>query len=211
LASRIGVDNLKLAAMLLLTLRGTPTMYYGDEIGMADVAIPDSKEQDPWGKNVPGLGRDPCRTPIPWNPAIHAGFSVKDTKELWLPIASNYRTNNVSFQENDPHSLLNLYRQLLKIRREYPVLQIGTICIIPSSNADCLVYLREHMGEKFIVMLNFSAQEIEIKLPGYGETELVISTINQPVYSHGDILYTLNPYEGRIYRINTSKEDQISL
>lgn len=211
LASRIGVDNLKLAAMLLLTLRGTPTMYYGDEIGMTDGAIPDCKQQDPWGKNVPGLGRDPCRTPMQWNSATHAGFSAKDTKQLWLPIASNYRTNNVSVQENDPHSLLNLYRQLLKIRREYPALQIGTICIIPSSNADCLVYLREHMGDKFIVMLNFSAQEIEINLPGYGETELVISTINQPVYSHGDILYTLNPYEGRIYRINTSKEDQISL
>ena len=68
-ASRFGLEAAPLAAMLLLTLRGTPTLYYGDELGLADVEILPELVQDPWEKRVPGhgLGRDPVRTPMPWN------------------------------------------------------------------------------------------------------------------------------------------------
>src|SRR4028118_2310319 len=87
---RAGRDPPRVAAMLLLTLRGTPTLYYGDELGMEDVPIPPELEQDPWGKRVPGmgLGRDPERTPMQWDASPAAGFT---TGEPWLPVASDYR------------------------------------------------------------------------------------------------------------------------
>src|SRR6185369_17017347 len=88
IASRVGAAQARLAAMLLLTLRGTPTLYYGDEIGMHDVAIPPERIQDPVERNVPGcgLGRDPQRTPMQWSAARNAGFTQA---EPWLPVAED--------------------------------------------------------------------------------------------------------------------------
>ncbi|HZZ89127.1 MAG TPA: alpha-amylase family glycosyl hydrolase, partial [Caulobacteraceae bacterium] len=85
IASRVGAAQARVAAMLLLTLRGTPTLYYGDELGLEQAAIAPERVQDPWEKNEPGLGlgRDPCRTPMPWDASPHAGFS---TAEPWLPL-----------------------------------------------------------------------------------------------------------------------------
>lgn len=85
IATRAGMAQARVAAMLLLTLRGTPTMYYGDEIGMRDVSIPPHRVRDPFEKNVPGLGlgRDPVRTPMQWTDGEFAGFS---TAEPWLPL-----------------------------------------------------------------------------------------------------------------------------
>ena len=81
IASRVGIDQARIAAMLLLTLRGTPTMYYGDELGMLNVPIPADHVQDPFEKNVPGkgLGRDPSRTPMLWDATPYAGFSDHPT------------------------------------------------------------------------------------------------------------------------------------
>ena len=94
LSTRIGGGQARVAAMLLLTLRGTPTLYQGDEIGMRDVSIPPNRVQDPWEKNVPGLGlgRDPERTPMQWSDAEHAGFSSVDP---WLPVSTDFATVNV--------------------------------------------------------------------------------------------------------------------
>ena len=91
IASRVGRAQARVAAMLLLTLRGTPTLYYGDEIGMQDVPIPPERVQDPFEKNVPGigLGRDPERTPMQWNAAPNAGFTDGTP---WLPLADDYAT-----------------------------------------------------------------------------------------------------------------------
>src|SRR5919205_1184553 len=88
-ASRIGPDQARVAAMLLLTLRGTPTLYQGEEIGMTDVPIPPERVQDPWERNVPGLGlgRDPARTPMPWDGRFGAGFT---TGEPWLPLGADH-------------------------------------------------------------------------------------------------------------------------
>src|SRR4029079_12034848 len=85
IATRIGPAQARVAAMMLLTLRGTPTMYYGDEIGMRDIPIPPELVQDPWEKNVPGLGlgRDPERTPMQWNGAPNSSFT---TGTPWLPL-----------------------------------------------------------------------------------------------------------------------------
>src|SRR5262249_13091708 len=87
-ATRVGQAQARVAAMLLLTLRGTPTLYYGDELGMPDVPIPSERVQDPFEKNVPGrgLGRDPERTPMPWRSGPGAGFTTGDP---WLPLGDD--------------------------------------------------------------------------------------------------------------------------
>src|SRR5690606_18916794 len=112
IATRVGLAQARVAAMLLLTLRGTPTLYYGDEIGMRDVPIPPEMVHDPLERNIPGkgLGRDPERTPMQWSPEPNAGFT---TGTPWLPIAEDYRSVNVEVQRSDPRSMLNLYRRLI--------------------------------------------------------------------------------------------------
>ena len=93
IATRVGAAQARVAAVLLLTLRGTPTLYYGDEIGLTDVAIPADRVQDPRELREPGLGlgRDPVRTPMPWNASAHAGFS---TAEPWLPLNPDWPTRD---------------------------------------------------------------------------------------------------------------------
>ena len=126
IASRIGRDNAPLAMMLLLTLRGTPTLYYGDELGMRDVPIPLEREQDPWGKRVPGLGlgRDPERTPMQWDASPHAGFCAPDV-EPWLPVSDDAARVNVAVELADSGSMLTLTRRLLALRRATPALAHG--------------------------------------------------------------------------------------
>ena len=110
-ASRIGPAQARVAAMLLLTLRGTPTIYQGEEIGMTDVPIPPERVQDPWEKNVPGLGlgRDPVRTPMPWEGRPNAGFT---SGRPWLPIGADNAAANVAAQRDDPASMLTLVSAL---------------------------------------------------------------------------------------------------
>ena len=88
-ATRLGRAQARVAAMLLLTLRGTPTLYYGDELGMQNVPIPPEKERDPFGKNMPGTGqgRDPERTPMRWDTSRNAGFTIG---EPWLPLGDDW-------------------------------------------------------------------------------------------------------------------------
>ena len=117
IASRLGPAQARVAAMLLLTLRGTPTLYQGDELGMEDVPIPPDRVQDPYELNSPGLGvgRDPARTPLPWtDEQPNAGFCPPDV-EPWLPFGD---VASVEAQRGDPRSMLSLYRALLALRRE---------------------------------------------------------------------------------------------
>ena len=98
ITSRIGTEQAKVAALLLLTLRGTPTIYYGEEIGMTDVPIPFEEVQDPQGLNMPdkNLSRDPGRTPMQWDSTEYAGFA---SSKPWLRLASNYTVVNVARQK----------------------------------------------------------------------------------------------------------------
>ena len=91
IATRLGPQYSGPAAMLFLTLRGTPTLYYGDEIGMRDVDVPAAKARDPWGRKLPGLSRDPSRTPMQWDGSKSSGFSKSPPGRLWLPQAEDYR------------------------------------------------------------------------------------------------------------------------
>ena len=124
-ASRIGSAQAREAAMSLLTLRGTPTIYHGEEIGMTDSPIASPLVHDPWEKNVPGfrLGRDPVRTPIQWTPERHAGFT---SGEPWLPIGRAVEELNVRTLRSDPKSTLSLYRGLIRLRRSDNVITLGS-------------------------------------------------------------------------------------
>lgn len=177
LASRIGLPASRLAAMLLLTLRGTPTLYYGDEIGMADVPIAPEEQQDPWGKRVPGLGRDPARTPMQWDDSPHAGFAPASTKRTWLPVSADFKENNVKQQMTDPRSLLNLYRRLLAYRKRSLPLLRGEYLPLDNIPPECYAYLRRLPHHPpVLIALNFSEDEAEINLTPPEHGHLLLST-----------------------------------
>ncbi len=154
IASRVGPEQARVAAMLLLTLRGTPTLYYGDEIGMHDVPIPPERVQDPFEKNVPGmgLGRDPERTPMQWSARENAGFT---TGEPWLPIAEDYREVNMEAERDDPRSILTLYHRLIDLRRGEPALEVGRFEPV-EAEGDVLAYIRRawRAESDFLIVLN---------------------------------------------------------
>ena len=155
IAARIGAAQARIAAMMLLTLRGTPTMYYGDEIGLAHVDIPPELARDPWEKNEPGLGvgRDPSRTPMQWDKSVNAGFS---SGTPWLPLDSQHLDRTVATLRDNPASILSLYRNLADLRRKYAALNIGAGRVIELKN-NVLVFERTEGRERFIIVLNFAA------------------------------------------------------
>ncbi|KPC53063.1 alpha-amylase family glycosyl hydrolase [Amantichitinum ursilacus] len=163
LATRLGQDQVRLAAMLLLTLRGTPIMYYGDEIGMHDVPVAPENIRDPFEKRVPnkGFGRDPERSPMRWDASPKAGFT---TAEPWLPMGDDVASVNVASAQADPGSLLNLYHHLLALRREEPALNIGRFEAVDAPPT-VLAYLREHHGRRLLVALNFGTTPVRFKYP----------------------------------------------
>ncbi len=156
-ASRVGAPQARVAAMLLLTLRGTPTLYQGDEIGMQDVSIPPEAVQDPVEWRLPGLGRgrDPERTPMQWDDSPNAGFSQV---QPWLPLAADYQSMNVATQKSDPRSMLRLYRRLIELRRASPALSVGSYRQLYVDDAT-LIYERDAGGQRRVVALNLSADE----------------------------------------------------
>jgi alpha-glucosidase len=164
IASRVGPAQARVAAMLLLTLRGTPTVYNGDEIGMRDVPIPPDAVRDPFERNVPrrGFGRDPERTPMQWDGGRGAGFS---TGTPWLPIAGDYRTVNVAVQRADPSSMLALHRALIALRRATPALAVGDYRAIYTDD-DLLAYERDAGGARRRVALNLSHRPRVLRWPG---------------------------------------------
>ncbi|UXY14645.1 alpha-amylase family glycosyl hydrolase [Chitiniphilus purpureus] len=174
IASRIGVEQARVAAMLLLTLRGTPTLYYGDEIGMRDVPILPEQVQDPLEKNMPGLGlgRDPERSPMQWDNSLHAGFSLSTP---WLPIADDYPQVNVAAAQRDKHSLLHLYRKLILLRDEWPALAVGSYRGFSTSD-QVFGYLREHDDQRLLVLLNFSAKQQLVDLGSMLGGYILLST-----------------------------------
>ncbi len=125
--------------MLLLTLRGTPTMYYGDELGMTDVPIPPEQALDPYERRVPGRGvsRDPERTPMQWTAGAHAGFCPPDAQP-WLPVAEDHHRVNVTAEQHDPRSVLALYRRLLALRRGNHALTGGAYRAVRAAGGDGL-------------------------------------------------------------------------
>jgi alpha-glucosidase len=177
IASRVGPHQLRVAAMLLLTLRGTPTIYYGDELGMQNVPIPPEEVQDPQGLNMPdkNLSRDPSRTPMQWTGDTFAGFS---TTRPWLRLADDYKAVNVDQQTQNPQSHLHFYRRLIKLRQSQPSLMWGDYQTL-YVNQQALAYTRKAAGEtSFLILLNFSQESTKMNLETIAGT-VVLATSTQ--------------------------------
>jgi alpha-glucosidase len=171
-ASRVGQAQARVAAVLLLTLRGTPTLYYGDELGMRDAVIFAEQIQDPQGKNI-GISRDPARTPMQWSPAENAGFSGA---RPWLPLGHDYAHCNVERQARDPESILALYRRLIALRQKEPALSVGSYRPLVAGG-DLLAFVRDaDDGHRFLVVLNLGPRPGQFSLEALGTGQVVIAT-----------------------------------
>ena len=150
--------------MLLMTLRGTPTLIYGDEIGMQPAAILPEQVQDPFEKNVPGIGigRDGCRTPMQWDATKSAGFSDADP---WLPVADNFRDENVEIFREDKGSLYWLYRRLIDIRRKHVALAEGLYKPLIASGELLLFYRESPFENRMLIALNMGPEPIAVSFP----------------------------------------------
>lgn len=175
LATRAGGEaQARLGAMLLLTLRGTPTLYYGDELGMPNTPILPEQMVDPQGINL-GVERtrDVARTPMQWNAGDFAGFS---TAQPWLPLPKDYASRNVARQTTDKHSTLSLYRRLIWLRRASPALQGGIYRPLETNADNVFAYLRESSSELRLVVLNFGGDPVTVRIALEGQGKIQLST-----------------------------------
>jgi alpha-glucosidase len=203
IATRVGRDQARVAAMLLLTLRGTPTMYYGDELGMEDVPVAAELVQDPWEKNVPGLGfgRDPVRTPMQWDGSRNGGFS---TLAPWLPLSPDYGQINAAAQKNDPSSMLSLYKSLLALRRKEPALHAGNYVPV-HLEGNLLAYIRQSGDSRLLIVLNLGHAPALFKVPGiHPAGEIVASTHPDRHGTRAGEEIALNGDEGIVVRLGSS-------
>jgi alpha-glucosidase len=204
-ASRVGPAQARIAAMLLLTLRGTPTIYYGDEIGMEDVNVPAEETRDPVAKAFPGirLGRDPERTPMQWSAEPNAGFS---SGQPWLPIAEDYEQTNVEKQKQDDGSVLAFYRRLLKLRQEEPALQIGQY-LPAGQKRNLFAFVREHGETTLLVAVNLGDTRASLAVPRHMDVtgEIILGTEPTRVGSKIKHDIELGPNEGIIARVYPSE------
>ena len=202
ITSKVGLEQAKIAAMLLLTLRGTPTIYYGEETGMRDVPIPPEEIQDPQGLNMPdkNLSRDPARTPMQWDNSVNAGFT---TGKPWLRIARNYMRNNVALEQDDPYSMLNFYHRLIQLRQEEPALISGHYIPV-FSNEQMMAYIREAEGHnRLLILLNMSHRPCYFT-PGHIDCsgEILLATSREMEGTETGRSINLSGDEGFIIRLH---------
>jgi glycosidase len=172
LASRIGEGQARVAMLLLLTLRGTPTIYYGDELGLPNAEIRPDQVRDPWGLVEPGQGRDPGRSPMPWDGSPNGAFTAPDV-DPWLPLAPGHETTNVALQREDPASLLSMTRRLLELRRGHPALAEGVHRSVDGTGDGTFCFVRSLDGADgapaVLVALNLTGEPRRVELdPGTG-------------------------------------------
>lgn len=179
IASRLGDAQARAAVMLLLTLRGTPTLYYGEELGMRDVPIPPERVQDPWAllnPDRPALNRDPARTPMRWSAEPNAGFCPAGV-EPWLPVGDGVQAINVETQRRDPRSMLGLTRALLAARRDNPALSLGDYAALDGTPADVHAFERTGPdGARALVALSFAPEPRGLELPVLSGLTVAVST-----------------------------------
>ena len=224
MVSRFGDDrkywkeSAKMLAICLHMMQGTPYIYQGEEIGMKNIefqsieecndieAINAYKEYTSDGRISPEdmmryinkKGRDNARTPMQWNDTENAGFT---TGTPWFTVNPNYKEVNVAEQEKDPDSILNFYKHLIQMRKEYPIIVYGSYKLLYPDHKTAFVYERMLEDEKLLVACNFSAEELELEVPAefvQKEAELLISNYYEAKISEKLVL---RPYEARVYRI----------
>jgi alpha-glucosidase len=190
----------KAAATLLLTVRGTPFLYYGEEIGMGDVAIPPEESVDPPAARAgPGFqwwDRSQSRTPMPWTGGPGAGFT---TGQPWLRIASDSTTRNVAAQSRDPDSVLACYRRLLAARRALPSVQDGSLDLMSAGASSILAYRRSGSGPDVLVLIAFGPDGAQGRVPaargGHAWRPVVGTHLDLSEQLHPGSAITLRPFE----------------
>jgi alpha-glucosidase len=152
--------------MLLLTLRGTPTIYYGDELGMTDVPIAPDQVEDPYERRVPGLGvgRDPSAAPCSGR-RKNTPASVRPAPGRGSPVADDYEDVNIASQRADSRTMLALYRRLPELRRTSPALSDGAYATVGAGEG-VLAYRRDAADKQILVALNLTAEARRIALSG---------------------------------------------
>jgi len=178
------------AAILVLTVRGTPFLFYGEELGLHDVDIPREESVDPPATRItPDFDwwdRSRCRTPMPWTPGPGAGFT---TGRPWLRLGSDAESRNVRAQAADPDSVLSLYRRLIALRAATPALQVGTFHPLSAADAEVVAYSRATAEQTFLVVVNpgrvSTSWELPAGAPGTTWRRLIgTSRTAQPDESH---------------------------
>lgn len=171
--------RLKVLMSMLLTLRGTPFLYYGEEIGMRNITLSRDQIMDPPGKKFWPIykGRDGYRSPMQWDDSSYAGFS---SAKPWLPVHPNYHVRNVEAQQQDPNSLLNFTREIIKLRREKPALHIGDFTMLTTQPEETLAYLRRTPEQTILVALNFKDRRANFEEIPEGKWNVLFSTAREP-------------------------------
>jgi alpha-glucosidase len=217
IATRVGAAQARVANMLLLTLRGTPTTYYGEEIGMENVSIPPEFVQDPPAVNQPEIahivGRDPERTPMQWDSSPNAGFAA-EAVATWLPVAEDYAKRNVARQDEDPTSMLALYRALTRLRRAEPALHVGDYASVEAGVDDVFAYLRTYLhraadavqvasgAARFLILLNFGSAAHTLNLSHVAPTAHIAVATDMVRHGLVDLAkLSLAPNEGLVLRL----------
>lgn len=200
LRDRIGTERLKTAALLILTLRGMPFIYYGDEIGMKNAEVRKTEIKDTFALRTNSkFNRDPERSPMQWNGDTNAGFSMVTP---WIPISSDYKEINVELESKKPESLLNLYKKIINYRNNSKALMYGSYKSLNTKSPDIYSYVREYEGEMVLMMINFSDKTVKEKLPF--DSAKIIVNISEPSSKEevsGEI--ELKPNGGYIFEINS--------
>ena len=202
--SRYGGDEqvARAAALLLLTLRGTPFLYAGEELGLEDAVVTEAQRHDP-------AGRDGCRAPIPWDASPSHGWAVPNVSaeptdaatpggstsvaEPWLPWPPEAATRNPAVESSDDDSMMSLYRRLLRLRRAHPALSIGEFELVGSPDS-VISFRRGHDGDDVAVAINMSAAPVAVDVAG----ELLFSTVDRGIENRFD--GTLRAFEGIVVR-----------
>jgi alpha-glucosidase len=210
LISKIGNDvrRAKLLALFQFTVRGVPVTYYGEEIGMAEGRFPARQAKDPLRQRygwIPGflvdrldlyVNRDGCRTPMQWDDSANGGFCGADAVP-WLPVHENYPATNVKRELAEEDSLLNVYRELLRLRRDSAAIRGGTIQLFegPDISNNLLVYCRKQDAEVILVVINFGENPSVFQNPTACKRVLFAVGLDQPA---GMDRITLPPDSGLI-------------
>ena len=224
LVSRFGNDNpefrdvsAKMLNAFLLSMRGTPYIYYGDEIGMTNIdfdsisqykdiaaingykkALSEGQDMNLFMKKLNFLSRDNGRTPMQWDNSGNAGFT---TGKPWLPVNEDYKDINVATEDKDQNSVLNHFRSMVNLRKENEVLIYGDYNILKQEHPDIYAYIRTLDGKKMLVLLNFTNHESSIELDEVGTiNEALINNYNTIEINKNKI--RLKPYQATIFKLN---------
>ena len=225
MVSRFGNDSpafrdvsSKMLSTFIMTMRGTPYYYNGDELGMTNAgfdiiedyrdmpALNEYKHQKDIGGDIQAFMkrlrfecRDNGRTPFQWDSTANAGFT---NGTPWIKVNPNYASINASNQENDPNSCLNYFRKIVNIRNTNPVLVYGKYTLLDKSNEKVYAFTREDQGQTLLVLLNFSDSDAEVELKiNLEKAEILLFNYPKAPNRNGNTSITLRPYEAAVYKL----------